>query len=267
MIAAISSRPTSTRVRRSQPWNIRAGFASQQGARRDRNQDHVLVETSAGVFALADGMGGHEGGAEASELLCAVLAGELMQADVRDDFNVRSAAEVFQAAISVAVDGMRELGRACPDLRRMGTTVVVGWIIDRTLYFGHVGDSRLYLCRDGKLTRLTKDHSFVEELCDRGVVSESGRHTNIWRHYLTRYVGPSSTDARLTVNQLDLADGDRLIFLTDGVTDSLSQETIRKAAEQACSAGELCRWLIAAARNAGAGDDTSCVAVELESRA
>ena len=253
----------STLARQSIGWQVKAASISKRGSHRDGNQDFTFAEDDAGIFGVADGVGGHAGGAEASELLCASLMGELLEADRVAVTDLDSAHKVIQRAVDAATEGMRELSRVCPTLSRMGTTVVFGWIVNGDFYYGHVGDSRLYLFRNNRLTQLTRDHSLVEELYSAGVISQSVCKTHPWRNILSRSVGASSRDARADVRQMQIREGDRLLFLTDGITDVLTDDAVRRAASAAVSPQELCRWLVGAAKNNQSADDMSCVVIDI----
>ena len=253
-----SGKSTQARAR----MKLSSASVSVRGRRREKNEDSVLAEDAAGLFAVADGMGGHVGGGEASALLCALMAGELMETDTTNGLDFAQASVTLDRAVSVAVDGMRDLVKSRPELCNMGTTLVFGWFLGSELYYAHSGDSRLYILRNDQLHRLTKDHSIVESLCESGVITESERSKCPLKHVITRYIGPASRDGRLDINSRPLRPADRLIFLTDGITDKLDDEAMRKAACFANSPRELCQWLRVAAQEAGAGDDLSCVVVE-----
>lgn len=259
------STPSSPQLRKESlvgRLEFRSARLSQRGVARDQNEDYALCEECAGVFAVADGLGGYEGGAAASELLCAVVAGELMETRTGPGFGIDDAKAALEGAISTAIDGMKEIANGNPTMASMGSTIVVAWLVNGHIYYAHAGDSRLYLLRNKGIRRLTCDDSMVERLCQEGAVSESDRRTNTWRHYLTRYVGPRSKDTRIHVDQIQIEPGDRLILLTDGITESLEDEAIRRAANLARTPAELCRWLSIAANSSGARDDMSCVAID-----
>ena len=241
---------------------LTAGKASKRGTRREGNEDFVVAEQEAGVFIVADGMGGHPGGAEASEFVSSVLAGELMETPRTADFGLSEAKAAFYRGVANAIKGMREIARSCPCLSTMGSTLVAGWFVNDELYYAHAGDSRLYLLRDKTLKRLTCDHSLNEELRQAGLSKDRQRQLNRWRHCITRYVGPASRDSRIDIRRLTLRPNDRFILLTDGITDALTDDAIERAAQSAKTPTELCNWLITAARGAGTPDDTSCVVVD-----
>ena len=242
--------------------SVSSAVVSEKGISRQENEDYALADDLAGVFVIADGMGGHEGGAEASQLVCSVIATELMEAKIDDEFSLADANFTFCNAISSALDVMRSVTDACPALHHMGCTLVVGWKVGRTMYYGHVGDSRLYLLRDRKLTKLTQDHSLVEELYKSGAISQEQISRHPWKHCITRHVGPASRDYRIDVGSLALQSGDRLVFLTDGISDVLKDESIGAAAMSARTPEELGQWLARAAQEADARDDRSCVVVD-----
>ena len=115
-----------------------------------------------------------------------------METETGCSFGLDNARAAFERAGKTALDGMKELAEVCPSMSSMGSTIVIAWFVNGNLYYGHAGDSRLYLLRAGSLLRLTDDHSLFEALRRASVVSEPDRRTNVWRHVITRYIGPRS---------------------------------------------------------------------------
>lgn len=226
------------------------------------NEDHICSNDRSGIYLLADGMGGHDGGAIASEFVCRTAYGELAERKRPAVPTADFAKRAIRNAVAVSMHGMRHLSVQCPPLVKMGTTLVVGWIVDRNLYFANVGNSRLYRFCGRRLERLTTDHSLVEELYQCGIITDRQRKTHPWRHRITRYVGPSSKDSRIDFGEVKLRVGDQLLFVTDGISNVLSDRSMGRAARSAKSAEELGRWLVAAAKAADSHDDLSCIVVD-----
>ena len=245
-------------------WVFQSAAKTMCGVRRAHDQDFVLAEDAGGIFAVADGVGGNVGGAEASEFVCAVFAQELLEVDTEGRFGLSAAKTALGQARDIAIEGMTKLAFACPDLDRMGTTLALGWAIRGRLFYAHAGDSRIYLIRGGKLTRLTSDHSFAQLMQVTKGISKDALKTHPYRNAITRSLGPASYDTRIDVASLWLRPGDKLIFLTDGVTNFIDDEAIEGLAALLPRREQLCETLIQSARALGSPDDVSCVVVDCD---
>src|SRR5581483_5328559 len=157
------------------------------GRKRDHNEDSFLVRDDVGLFAVADGMGGHQAGERASRMALDKLAQILKRpegAADRDDVlaRLRDATQAAGAAIFDAA-------QADPSLAGMGTTMTALWFHGGRAYLAHVGDSRAYLFRDGRAQQLSDDHSWVSEQVRAGMMSEEEAKESKFRHIITRSVG------------------------------------------------------------------------------
>ncbi len=202
------------------------------------------------LFALADGLGGHEAGEVASSLALEVLMRELAPArgagltmkGLRRAVQ-RANLEIYQKAITV------------PELRGMGTTLTASVVTGGTLVAAHIGDSRLYLLRDGALSQLTKDHTSVWEQVEYGILTPEEARVHPNRHTLTRYLGHDLI-AGIDALTMALRAGDVLVQCSDGVHDVLPEPEMmellrRNRPEGAC--GEIVRRCL----DAGGPDNVS----------
>ena len=201
------------------------------------------------LAVVADGMGGYEGGQEASR-----LAVETLLAVYRDSAGDDPQQALVQA-LQVAHEQVRQYSFAHPELLGMGTTCTAAAIVQNSLYYVHVGDSRLYLIRDGQITRVTHDHSYVGRLVESGIISPQEAENHPQRNILTAALG---TNPDLTMDSParpePLRANDALVLCSDGlwgqVHDSEILETVaNKSAEQAG------RKLIELARKRGGPDN------------
>lgn len=247
-------------------WQLHSAKRSICGKRHVQKENSVVAEDAAGIFAVADGVGGYVGGAEASEFLCAVLTEELLECDLAG-ITPSKIRRFLRLAVSTAIAGMKEIAKACPELSRMGTTLALGWVIDNRLFCAHAGDSRVYLHRAGRLRQLTTDHSFTESLRQALHLASDELRNHPYRNMITRSIGPNSSDSRLEVSCFRLKPCDRLLFLTDGITNFVESESLERLASQTQSPEELCDKLLRVATDAGAHDDLSCVVVDCETDA
>ena len=212
---------------------IEAYGDSDVGRVRSSNEDAFLCLPEEGAFIVADGMGGHAGGEVASMLsILAIqtfiqLAEEpLMNSSVREH-PCQAVTQMLSDAVNHA--SVRIYERACEDslLKGMGTTVTMLKIVDGCGYFAHVGDSRLYLLRQGALQQLTTDHSWVNEQMSAGLLSREEAASHPYRNIITRSVG-CREEVNVETDCIDLLDGDCLMLCSDGLHGSVSNSEIAR---------------------------------------
>jgi protein phosphatase len=215
------------------------------------------------VMLVADGMGGHAGGEVASRMAISELVNlALLLPDWIFRMNERSRPELEwrarqllrQVNALVTARGARE-----PALRGMGTTLTAARSLGRDLMIVHVGDSRAYLFRNGRLHRLTRDHTFAQWLLDSGQLAADEAQSSKLRHVLTNVVGGSDDDAEVDIDVLQLDDGDRVLLCSDGLTDGLDDETIAGTLSAAGSSNEACRRLMQLALDRGGRDNITVI--------
>ena len=236
------------------------------GMARQTNQDTFVVDNNLGLWIVADGMGGHAGGSTASQLAVKAINDNIESAAISfPDFRNRidQVEERLRSAVAAADSLIRATADTTPDLRGMGTTIVVGLFCpgpEPSIALAHVGDSRAYLIRARCISALTTDHSFVQRLVSEGRISLEDARTHPQQNVLLRAVGvedPLPPD----VTAHPLQPHDILILCTDGLTKMLEEQEILDCilASQG-SPDEICRQLINAA-NARGGKDNSTVIV------
>ena len=200
--------------------SLRAAGDSHVGAVRVENEDAVLVDVGLGLFGVFDGMGGAKAGDVAAQTARDTTL-EVVRAR-RDQAPGQLLVGALQAACA-AVHGQAERHT---DLRGMGTTAVVGMVAPGDhLVVAHVGDSRAYLWRDGRLAALTADHSLVAELVARGVLTAEEAEVHPYRSVLSRNLGAAPT-CKVDVVEVALRAGDRVLLCSDGLTGYASNEAI-----------------------------------------
>jgi protein phosphatase len=234
---------------------VRAGASSDTGQVRQNNQDTSLVADADGLWAVADGMGGHRGGEVASALAIETLR-EAYTAGLPTEEGLLDAA----AAANIAVHDVAEDD---PDLRGMGTTLVaVARTEDGDLAFINVGDSRIYLLRDGELEQLTIDHSLVEEMVREGRITPEEALTHPKRNIVTRALGISPW-VQVDSDTITPVTGDRFLLCSDGLFNEVEEDRIasvlRRLADPADAASELVRL----ANESGGRDNITAVVVDV----
>ena len=201
------------------------------------------------LAVVADGMGGHEGGQEASRI--AVEA-------IQEVFSETSGSEpqsLLVTGFQIAHERILEYAIGHPELRGMGTTATAVALLGNQLHYAHVGDSRLYLVRGPSISRLTHDHSYVGRLVQNGVISSEEAETHPQRHILTAALGAGSeTSPDTPEHPVELQNGDVLVLCTDGLWSLLSDTDIQSAVTGR-ELPEGCEALIKTAKDRGAPDN------------
>ena len=205
------------------------------GSVRDHNEDAIGCEENIALAVLADGMGGHRGGEMASAITVSTVLESISEkvndiktgeTDPETGYSAESLA--VHDAIALANTNVHNSSEANAQYRGMGTTVVVVMFYDNRFTVAHVGDSRLYRLRDDELEQITRDHSLMQELIDRGFYTPEQARNSLNKNLVTRAIG---IDAKVQIDvQEDVAMVDDIYLLcSDGVTDMIEDDLIEKA--------------------------------------
>ena len=226
------------------------GRESNTGNKRRRNEDSFVVAPP--LFAVADGMGGAQAGEVASKLAAAALADT--------DLGSAGGEERVVALIQEANRRVYERSHADPSASGMGTTITVALVEGTRVTFGHVGDSRAYLLRDGVLEQLTEDHSLVNELMKSGKLSPEEAETHPQRSVITRALG-TDPDVDVDTFVVEAKEGDLFLICSDGLTTMVGDEDILDLLERSHNdLDRAAKSLVAAANRAGGEDNITVVA-------
>ena len=235
-----------------------AAVLTDTGRVRSGNEDAFLAAPERALFAVADGMGGHAGGEVASRMAVEIVDEALRMAE-RDAPRERVLREALERANRAILE------RAAGDvaLSGMGTTLTVVEIGADDALIAHVGDSRAYRVRDGRLELLTVDHTVVQGYVELGQISRAQARTHRYRHILTRALG---TDEALEVDVLrvPLRPGDLLLLCSDGLTTMVEDGDVEAILAQHRPLDELARQLVDAANLRGGEDNVTVVLVRLD---
>ncbi|MBT8422131.1 MAG: Stp1/IreP family PP2C-type Ser/Thr phosphatase [Gammaproteobacteria bacterium] len=202
------------------------------GRVRDHNEDAVGSIRDAGLYVLADGMGGYNAGEVASDIAVKTVMKFVSdaveredRADPESDTGLMRQTIVLRDAIARANKIIHQTAQSQASCEGMGTTIVACLFYDNRLSIAHVGDSRLYRVRDGRLEQITMDHSLLQELVDRGFYTreEAERATN--RNYVTRALGVEAT-AQVDLAEIEVLPDDMFLLCSDGLTDMVDDEEI-----------------------------------------
>jgi protein phosphatase len=221
---------------------------SDTGRKRRRNEDSYVVAPP--LFAVADGMGGAQAGEVASKLAAAALE--------ETDSGALSGPERLISLIREANRRVYERASSDPTTSGMGTTMTVALVEPDGVTIGHVGDSRAYLYRDGRLEQLTDDHSLVNELVKSGKLSREEAELHPQRSVITRAVG-TDPDVDVDAFVVDAQEGDVFVLCSDGLTDMVADDEIEETVDR--HHGDLDRLTksLVSAANRGGGEDNITV--------
>src|SRR5215471_11821456 len=244
------------------------------GRKRKHNEDNLLFDVNGdseeGLFIVADGMGGHAAGEVASKITVDTV-GEFIAATRQKEeatwpFKYNHELHFNSNRLAVAIEKANERVMAAvaaqPWLKGMGTTVVAGLLNEKLLSLAHVGDSRAYLFRDGQLSRLTDDHSWVHEQVTAGILTEEEAKTHPLKNVVTRALG-GGPSVSPDLQELVFSPGDRFLFCSDGLTTMVSDEEIHESASTIKGTKELCEHLVKLANDKGGVDNITVVLVDI----
>lgn len=226
------------------------------GRSRELNEDSLYVNEDAGLFVLADGMGGHNAGEVASALAVALVSA-LIEEELEsgEDF-----AELVREAIAKTNTVILSKSVNNTAWSEMGATLVVALLSDSEMIIAHVGDSRAYSVTKGEIIQLTEDHTFVADWLKRGLITKEQARTHHQRHGLTEALGVTDeVDVELLVRPQ--ATGECLLLCSDGLTDMVDDEEILEIIAAAANPQQACQDLVEAANARGGTDNITVILV------
>ncbi len=238
---------------------IRVGCRSAQGLRQN-NEDRFVVDPQRKVYLVADGMGGHELGEQASG-----LAAEIIPQAVASHLASQSdPGRAVQQALADANKAIIDAGKAQPAGRRMGTTAVLAVQKGGQMYVAGIGDSRAYLIRGDRVEQLTVDHSVAKALELNGTLTAEQARTSYLQHILYKFLGCAEMPDGAEVRPFTPEAGDRLLLATDGLTNHVSEEDLRDGVKQMPDPQVWADYLVQMALERGSKDNVTCVVVAFE---
>ncbi len=228
------------------------------GQKRAVNQDVFLAEPffDGALLMVCDGMGGEQGGDTASRLALE-SACAMIKRDIKPDMGENSIRNVLECAGAAANSVVFETACQDPTLFGMGTTMTGAVLLGGSAHFIHAGDSRAYILRDDILTRLTVDHTYIQRLISRNMITEQEAATHPDRHKLTRAVGVEPR-MRFDIFSADLMPNDSLLLCSDGLYNYVDEGSLAALAAVAVKAKSVAP-LIDAANSNGGGDNITAI--------
>ncbi|HYV35536.1 MAG TPA: protein phosphatase 2C domain-containing protein [Gemmataceae bacterium] len=214
-------------------------------------------------LVVADGVGGHRGGEIASELAIRTLRELALDTS---DWIISAGKLEAQRVMARMADRYRKIDAALTDraqadplLSKMATTMTLACSVGPSMILAHVGDSRAYLFRAGKLHQLTRDHTLAQEMLDQGEIQRLEDASQSTRHALMRVLGSAASYCTADVDHLALADQDQILLCTDGLTDMVANDVIAALVSESPTAAQACQKLVAEALKNGGKDNVTVV--------
>lgn len=223
------------------------------GKVRKNNEDYYYVD-GCGLHVLADGMGGHLAGDVASKSAVDYVKNHFY----RQPQLVEDMPTYLTTIVGEVNEHIYKLAKSNEKYKNMGTTLIVAYIDDSKLYYAHVGDSRLYFYRQNKLIRLTKDHSLVEELLSAGEITATEAQQHPQKNIITRAIGVADK-VEVDTGCQSLQEQDLFLICTDGLSNMIDDEQLKKMLGEEPNIGKLADSLISEANKNGGSDNITVV--------
>lgn len=249
--------------------NVKAYGLTDVGRQRQHNEDAFLVADEAKLFLVADGMGGHAAGEIASRIAVESISEFIVHTKEDDgtwphayDEHYTRTTNRLMAALRMANTRVLEAMRKDARLRGMGTTVVACMADESKISVAHVGDSRAYMIRNGKISRITNDHSWVFEQVQAGMLTEAEAEKHPLRNVITRALG-GALSVNPDASEIDSHPGDVYLLCSDGLTGMVPEEQILAlVTANADDLEKACRELIDMANEHGGLDNVTAILVK-----
>lgn len=242
---------------------LRTGLVSITGRFRSNNEDNAYVDPQNRFFLVADGMGGQSAGERASALAMEIIPQKLNSLDF-GKASIDQSVRVIDEAVAQANVEIMALGELDARLKNMGTTITFLVHANGSLFIGGVGDSRVYLLRNGKFEQLTTDHSLVQALIDAGTLSPEEAVNHRYKNVLYRYLGAKEGGTGTTPKRLEPRVGDRYVLCTDGVTGGCSDELMAALLAESDDPQAIAADIVKAAEDGGSKDNITALVVFVE---
>ncbi|MBI4062785.1 MAG: Stp1/IreP family PP2C-type Ser/Thr phosphatase [Elusimicrobia bacterium] len=243
-------------------WIIAGG--TDPGKVRTNNEDSFVVDEALGLLAVADGLGGHQSGEVASR-----MAVEFLQKNMKTllasksnpegtNAKLRPATNHLAFCVKLANQAIFEASKKYPKDNGMGTTISSILLGDDSLSLAHVGDSRVYIQRNGQLTQITKDHSLVMDQLRKGLINEEQARTSNMQHVLSRALGIEEA-VEVDAEEHAVHEGDYILLCSDGLIRMVTDKDIAAIIQSVKTPGEIAQTLIEAANAAGGKDNVTVI--------
>jgi protein phosphatase len=241
---------------------IQIGFKSNRGVVRENNEDACFVIPGNDVYVVADGVGGNNSGEVASRTAVEQIAGFVNSGDIRRCDTPEEIFSFMGDAVGAANSAIYEMGKDTTRYQGMATTVVMAYIYKGEGYIANIGDSRAYIYRDGEMSRITKDHTYVNELIDKGVITEDEAESHRQKNVITKALGAEPSISP-DYYKLPLHSGDVLMLCTDGLYGEVGEKRILEVLGSGKSMNDTCSELVDMAIESGGRDNITVVCIRI----
>lgn len=241
---------------------LKYGFKSDRGRVRENNQDSYFVMPEEGIFLIADGVGGHSGGELASRTAMTDIAAFIRENPIPENAEHEQIKEYFcNIALMVNEHIYAIADEVAP--KGMATTLIMLYISGTMAHVLNVGDSRLYLIRDGQMKQITEDHTFVNDLVRKGIISETEARNHPDRNMITRAIGADRT-VEPDVCCFETVKDDLILMCTDGLYNEVSSQETLDMISRESDMRELANSLVDRANLNGGRDNITVVCIRNE---
>ncbi|OGS20679.1 MAG: hypothetical protein A2252_04715 [Elusimicrobia bacterium RIFOXYA2_FULL_39_19] len=240
------------------------------GMKRQNNEDNLSIDEEIKLLIVCDGAGGQATGEVASKIAVDVILDQVRRSILKKERSIfgeknpNFSDETNQLASSIrfANQVIFEAAKKYPQNSGMATTVVAVLVKEDNFVFCNVGDSRIYLIREGQFTQITNDHSLVMEQLRRGLITKEQAEKSEYKNILVRALGPSQA-VEVDLNEMPAKDGDLLILCSDGLTHTANDKQIYELIKNDEDPVEICKKLVKLANDMGGADNTTVVVAKL----
>ncbi|MGK7918389.1 MAG: Stp1/IreP family PP2C-type Ser/Thr phosphatase [Trichodesmium sp.] len=232
--------------------------ATDKGCVRSVNQDSYYIEPEGRFFIVADGMGGHAGGQEASRIATEVIKTYLLTNWEKSIKSTKLLEDAFIQANEAILDDQENN----PERSDMGTTAVVAIFREKLSWSANVGDSRLYRLREQQLAQITEDQTWVAQAVKKNALTPDQARVHPWRHVLSQCLGREDM-GKVDILSMDVQPGDRLLLCSDGLTEELSDSIIAPLLNSSDDCEPIAQELVSAAKDKGGRDNITVVIVTI----
>jgi len=232
---------------------------SDKGLKRLQNEDAFAIRPDLGICAVSDGVGGAAAGQLASRIFVETALEVFARAEVQSE---EKCLDWVQLAFRLAHERILDCVKRNPHYQGMGCTAELAVFYGKSCILGHVGDSRTYLYREGRLKQLTRDHSLVQDQIDQGVITAADARTHPMRNVILRAVGVNEILA-VDILKGKIRPGDVFLLCSDGLTDMVNDKTIEKVLSSPLALPQKGEELIQLAKSAGGYDNVTVILCEI----
>ena len=241
---------------------IQIGFKCNRGVVRQNNEDACFVMPSHDVYIVADGVGGNNSGEIASRTAVETIASYVKEKELEKCETTENIFEFLTAAIDTANAKIFTSGMTNPQHRGMATTLVMIYIKDNIGYIVNIGDSRAYVLRNGKLSQITVDHTYVNELIAKGIITEDEAENHTQKNVITKALG-AERFAEPDFYQINLKSDDVIMLCSDGLYGEVNEDRITDLIINAETMNGLTADLVDEANRAGVRDNITVVCIRV----